>query len=192
MEINIYAIINNITKEIYVGQTKDSIQERFNEHIREARAAMLGKRQSFPLFHRMLLVYGAENFTVSLLEKCDEKVASLHEAEWITKLDTYHSGYNSQLNKNSNYARKSSLEPNKINQFTTEGEFIQNLEMRKILQYDDDSNVVASFKSVAEAAKSISVSAHCIYRALKNAKYTSGGFRWQYSDDPIPPKKYSD
>lgn len=97
MEINmgyIYKITNLINNKIYVGQTRFTINKRFQQHIYQA-----GKRQhSFPLY-RAMQKYGVENFIIEPLEEIqDETLLNEREIYWIKKLDSYiknNKGYNS-------------------------------------------------------------------------------------------------
>lgn len=54
----IYKIENLITHKVYIGQTKYTLDKRWKQHIKESKEALDGIRQSFPLFHRMIIKYG--------------------------------------------------------------------------------------------------------------------------------------
>ena len=41
--------------------------------------------------------YGADNFSIKVLEECSPEKSSEREIYWIEKLDTYHNGYNATL-----------------------------------------------------------------------------------------------
>ena len=58
----IYRIYNIDTNESYIGQTVKAIDDRFKEHIREAKRSFRGEKRDFPFFHRALLYYGIEKF----------------------------------------------------------------------------------------------------------------------------------
>lgn len=91
--MNIYRITNVLNGKVYIGQTRNSPQHRFDQHIREARS----KRKNYGIFHDALLEYGADNFIVDLIESVEDKhVADERERFWISE---YHSdrpenGYN--------------------------------------------------------------------------------------------------
>lgn len=86
----IYKITNIITKKLYVGQTKRSIQRRFKSHISEA------NRNLYDTYlHRSIRKYGKENFTIELLEECNSDNISKREIFWIQTLNTKApNGYN--------------------------------------------------------------------------------------------------
>jgi len=86
----IYKITNVITQKLYVGQTKRSIQRRFKSHISEA------NRNLYDTYlHRSIRKYGKENFTIELLEECNDDNISKREIFWIQTLNTKApNGYN--------------------------------------------------------------------------------------------------
>lgn len=87
---NVYVITNEINGKQYVGVTRFSINERFKEHRRDR-----GKKKLYdrPLYKDMRK-YGVENFSVSLLEECDDDIRFDREVYWVEKLNTYKNGYN--------------------------------------------------------------------------------------------------
>ena len=51
---------------------------------------------------------------------------------------------------------------------------------RKVVQLDDNMNVINNFNSIKEASDYINVSHSCIIKAIKN-NGTSGGYKWMYA-----------
>lgn len=87
----IYVITNKINGKQYVGKTThNSIQKRFQEHIRDSRKSRCEKRPLYSAINK----YGVENFTIEQLEECSIDELEDREIYWIDKLDTYHNGYN--------------------------------------------------------------------------------------------------
>ena len=86
----IYKITNIITQKSYIGQTKRTIQRRFNSHISEA------NRNLYDTYlHRSIRKYGKENFIVELIEECNRENISDREIFWIKELNTKSpNGYN--------------------------------------------------------------------------------------------------
>ncbi len=85
----IYLITNTVNGKQYVGQTRQSVRERFRWHM----AAY--ERTTTPLA-RAVRKYGPESFTVTVLEKCStiEQLGDA-EARWIHELGTLApNGYN--------------------------------------------------------------------------------------------------
>ena len=91
----IYKVTNKVNNKIYIGKTlDDSIEERFKEHIKEAKI----KQYNRP-FHLALNKYGAENFTIEEIEQAPAELLSEREKYWIAYYhsyihDEYSNGYN--------------------------------------------------------------------------------------------------
>ena len=85
----IYIIKNKINDKVYIGQTKKSIEKRWNEHLKNTKT----RNQ---LIYLAMNKYGIENFYIELLEEVPENV-SLDERE-IYYIKQYNSispnGYN--------------------------------------------------------------------------------------------------
>ena len=73
----------------YIGQTTRTIEERWSEHLKEARA----NRSNHPIY-RAIRKYGSENFTISLIEEVSNDKLDMREKYWIQYYDTYKNGYN--------------------------------------------------------------------------------------------------
>ena len=88
--VGIYKITNNINNKIYIGQSID-IYRRFKEHIREARL----NKSNMPI-HKAFIKYGIKNFSLVVLEKCEENMLDELEIYYISKLDSTNKniGYN--------------------------------------------------------------------------------------------------
>lgn len=89
----IYCITNNINQKKYVGKTDKTIEYRWQQHKADAPKRNCEKR---PLY-RAINKYGAENFSIEILEECSSEESSNREIYWIEKLDTFHNGYNATL-----------------------------------------------------------------------------------------------
>ena len=77
--IGIYSLTNNITGDIYVGQSVD-LHRRMMEH--RCPCSTKGNR----LICRALKKYGFGNFTFSVLEECQKEELDSKEIFWINKL----------------------------------------------------------------------------------------------------------
>ena len=86
----IYVITNDINGKQYVGKTNDTIENRYEQHLRDRKKRKCEKR---PLYSAMNK-YGVEHFSIEELEECSSEEAPTREAYWIDKLNTYHYGYN--------------------------------------------------------------------------------------------------
>lgn len=161
---NIYLIENIITKERYVGQTRFTTEKRWKQHIKEAYEALDGKRQSFPLFHRMIIKYGEDAFTVITLEECNKEVLDEREQYWIKYYDTYNAGYNRTVGGQNGQVQKHNRE---VSQFNLSGEYI------------------TTFPCAADAAEVIGVSPSSIRHNCNGDTKTCGGFLWQWDVDKV-------
>lgn len=88
----IYKITNVINGKIYIGKTSKTIEDRFKNHIKQAKR---GDDNSY--LHSAMKKYGFENFLVEQLDVADS-IEELNSKEiyWIDKLDSRnsHIGYN--------------------------------------------------------------------------------------------------
>lgn len=91
----IYQHINTFNNKCYIGQTSKSLDERWKEHLKEA------KRKSTCAFHRAIRKYGAEAFEHKIL--CEiyretteqlKEVLDYYECYYIKYYNSYNHGYN--------------------------------------------------------------------------------------------------
>ena len=85
---NIYCITNTVNNKVYVGKTLLSIEKRFQQHLQDAK-----KYTERPLY-RAINKYGADKFSILLLEQVDQSELSVREQYWIAEKDSYENGYN--------------------------------------------------------------------------------------------------
>lgn len=87
----IYIITNSINDKVYIGQTIQSLKDRWYGHCRIA----CSKNEADMHIKRAILKYGKENFTIKELEKC--KIEELDEREiyYISLYNSFVKGYNS-------------------------------------------------------------------------------------------------
>ena len=86
----IYKITNTINNKIYIGQTRQTPQIRFNRHLLEA------KRHTNRYLYDAMNKYGYDNFVLETIEEIEDKNLNEREIYWI---NYYHSdnkqyGYN--------------------------------------------------------------------------------------------------
>jgi len=83
----IYILRNKINEKCYVGQTQQSVRERFNHHLYTCR-----HRNNMPI-SRAINKYGRDNFEMSFfyVENCNLDSV---ESETILLLDSINNGYN--------------------------------------------------------------------------------------------------
>lgn len=89
----IYVIENDINDKQYVGKTVFSIEKRWKEHLQDS---VKRKEEKRPLYAAMRK-YGVEHFSIRVLEEVPDEKASERETFWISKLNTFHKGYNATM-----------------------------------------------------------------------------------------------
>lgn len=81
----IYLITNKTNSKKYVGQTKRTLEQRWKDHIYKKKN-LIGKA---------IKKYGANNFKIKVLEKCDINKLNKRERYWIKYYNTFEEkGYN--------------------------------------------------------------------------------------------------
>jgi transposase len=87
----IYIIKNKINSKVYIGQTKQSLADRWNGHMKRYRDA----KTTYKLYNAMRK-YGCENFYYELVvDDIPEEQLDQKEREIIEQYDSYYNGYNS-------------------------------------------------------------------------------------------------
>lgn len=94
MEGIIYKIENKINGKVYIGQTVQSLSSRWYRHCQ---LKGLSESESNMHIKRAILKYGKENFSISILEKCDSSVLNEKEIYYINKYDSFKNGYNKTI-----------------------------------------------------------------------------------------------
>lgn len=88
----IYKVTNKINGKIYIGQTVQSLKDRWYRHC--ARKSLSKKEMNMHI-KRAIFKYGKENFNIEILEECDSSMLNERERYYISYFDSYHNGYNS-------------------------------------------------------------------------------------------------
>lgn len=90
----IYKILNNINGKIYVGQTTQTLDIRFQRHYYDSQRSREKTRPLYSAFKK----YGFENFSIFQLEECSDDYLNERETYWISQLkSTIPLGYNCSL-----------------------------------------------------------------------------------------------
>ena len=114
--VGIYLIENKITKECYIGQSRN-IENRFRSH----RANLNNKKYSL---YTDMRFYGLDNFSFSIIETCSINELDEKEMYWITKYnDDGRALYNiiGVPEKERNYVRRKYKKPFKKHRPTSNG-----------------------------------------------------------------------
>lgn len=85
----IYIIRNTINSKVYIGQTKVSVETRWQEHLRHA-------KYGDQVINRAMRKYGIDKFYIETLEICDISVIDYREMYYIDLYDSTNKskGYN--------------------------------------------------------------------------------------------------
>ena len=91
MSYGIYAIVNKITGDMYIGQTKVSFETRWQHHVADLKA----NRHANDYLQKAWNKYGEEAFEFKTIHICDElDILNDLEIYYIKKYDTFNNGYN--------------------------------------------------------------------------------------------------
>lgn len=154
----IYCISNDINTKMYIGQTTQGLEKRWNNHIKTAKSDV-----PHCLIHKAMLKYGIEHFKCYVVEdNIPIEILNDRERFWIEK-------YNS-------------VTPNGYN-IRSGGD---DCGRKVVLKIDPNTNeVIEKFSSLLQAAYTSnidpsSLSKVCIH---KNGTNTAGGYKWSYEDN---------
>ena len=200
----IYKIVNKINKKIYVGQTKRTLKERMEEHVR---------KNSIPV-DKDIEKYGIENFDIKVIDVAtNEEELNDKEKLWIRKLNCMlPKGYNQTFGgkttkgfthreqskekmskaksklyvgsgnpffgkRHSEESKEKMSKARKGRKLTTEWKEKIGLAQRKKVINLDTGEV---FDSIKSAAVHYELKETHITRVCKGKRKTTGGFRWAY------------
>ena len=90
MKGKIYIITNQINNKVYIGQTLLSLEERFRQHYKESSYETKQKRPLYSAIRK----YGIINFSIQLIDECEETELDMKEKFWIAEYNSYLNGYN--------------------------------------------------------------------------------------------------
>ncbi len=102
----IYEFINNSNQKVYVGQAID-----YKQRIRTHKFNL--KQDKNTPFYNALKKYGWENFSINIIEECEENKLNEREVYWIEEKNSlYPNGYN--LLEGGNQAKHTDITKQKI------------------------------------------------------------------------------
>lgn len=213
----IYKITNLVNNKIYIGQTINTIQHRFNQHINSAI-----HQKGCPYLGNAIQKYGIDNFIIeSIEENIPFDLLNDKEVYWISYYHANNPDYGYNLTRGGNYSCVSiSVEDELIiNKLWDSGESIGNIEEKTghstntidrvlqnntsysiseskkrgsikatpVCQYDLLGNFIAQHSTLYDAANSVNGSYQNIGQACIN-KTLAYGYQWRHSDDNTPGK----
>ena len=100
-KVKIYLIRNKINKKVYIGQTKNTLEHRFKQHVTRAKRMSKNSSESKKFFYQLIWDLGEENFEIELLEECNLSSATNREQYYINYYDSTNpeKGYNERCAK---------------------------------------------------------------------------------------------
>ncbi len=194
----VYLARNRSNGKAYVGVTIGALSRRWANHLR---AALGGSHLSF---HRAIKKYGADAFSVQVIEECsDVERLKLAEKHWIRELRTFDGeGYNLTRGGDGTWGLQHSSETRlkmsqaQIGKPKTRAHK-QTLSVRlkgnkcarrrPVARIDENGNVVAIYETTYLAAQSVGKQApgHII-RCCQGKQPSAHGYIWKYAADVSP------
>lgn len=145
----------------YIGQTRTSIKKRRKDDYGTGYAGS-------PCFYNAINKFGGlQNFKLTILEEVDNSLLDEKEKYYISLYNT--------------------VVPNGYN-IDSGGQGQHN--NRKIEQYNDKQEKIASYNSISEAAEKNKCSIECILHCLSGRTTTGKGYYWSYENE-VPKFKNS-
>jgi hypothetical protein len=93
----IYKATNKVTGKSYIGQTRQSLESRKNQHITKANRGITGNYK----FPNALRKYPENTWEWSVVEEVDINSLDVEEAKAMLRYNTVENGYNTILSGNS-------------------------------------------------------------------------------------------
>ena len=198
----VYKITNNVNGKIYIGQTRVTEPQRWQQHIWHA---YNDSDNDSLLLCRAIKKYGKENFTRTILEECDNQFLNEREKYWINYFDsTNHDiGYNvAEGGKgHSKYSNEEIVKAyTDFGSITKASEAIgmsrEQMSIRlqamgiqttreiPVCQYDLQGNFIKEYSTMADAAKETNTP---IYHIREQGVYNK--FLWLYKNNTQTPEE---
>ena len=210
----IYKITNTNNNKVYIGQTTKTIEERWQEHVRESRKM---HRQHRPLYDA-INKYGVSSFKIECLEEVSDSSLSDREVFYIQQYRSYVgfddcNGYNATLGgdfkttiewtsdeiefliKEYNLGRSCIYIAQKlgycqdtiIDKLKSLGFQIRIGGRKVICQLSMSGELINIYASATEAATALGSTSKNLHigEVCQGKRASGGGYRWMYYDDYI-------
>lgn len=196
----IYKITNHINGKVYIGQTRNLIEYRWQHHLYKGRNPDKPDTD-YPLY-RAMRKYGLENFSILQVEEVDNEFLDERECYWIQQENSLTpNGYNCDLggkgvsrynydeilkyyfteaNENaSETARKFNCSLQTILKILEAKNLEGQGKYQKIYQISlKDGSIIKEFNSLIEVRKSLDIGRTQLCNAVNGRAKSAGGYAW--------------
>jgi len=164
----IYKIWNDVNDKIYIGQTKDTIKNRWHGHM----SAALNEKRSASHLYNAMRKYGREKFHIEELIKIESNTfedlsVKVDDLE-ILKIEEYNTYADNECGYNSERGGTGKL---------------KRISGRNVCKYDDDLNLLETYDSLQEAGRRNNIDGSTIWAVCNHHYYRAGGFVWAYENE---------
>lgn len=162
----IYKITNTSNGKVYIGQTRQPLHKRWQQHKRCA----MDSNMHYTLYKAMNK-YGIDKFTIECIYECQDEELDALEKKYIAEYDSYTNGYNE----------------------TRGGQGIADVSklgsVRRVKQYTYECVLLNEFESVSAASRKVNVSIQNINDCCNGKIRQANGYLWCYEgeEDTIKP-----
>lgn len=155
---SIYIVKNTVNNIVYVGQTKQTLENRLLHHFSNINS---GKTY----FYKAIKELGTDKFYIELLEEVDDNIANEKELEWILNIQKKYPLYNMKFSLGKCGGDTLSNHPNinEISKIISEKSMGgKNPNATKVCSVNINTNEKINFGSVSECQRFYNIPRHDI------------------------------
>ena len=172
----VYLIINKLNDKKYVGLTKQTIKERFYEHICKSRRQKLNEKS----LHFAMKICGTENFTIEVLKVCSSlNEMNKYERYYIKYYNTMENGYNF------NSGGANFVYTEEYKNYLSETSF----NSKEVYVFKADGSFVGKYYSVNKACRVLNIKTKPAFRVLSGLRKSTSGYHLSYDGTFSTPKE---
>ncbi len=166
----IYKISNTINDKVYIGQTTQTLKERFRKHKQ-----VVNYETCRTVLKKAFVKYGIDNFNIEIIEECDDTLLNEKEKFYIEQ-------YNSKVPNGYNIREGGEID------YTPLAKTVS----KPVYQYSIDGVFIKEFKSCDQAAKELNLDPSSLSKACRGILRALSGFIFKYTKEEnvsIKPRK---